>query len=136
MRDRLIKLLDELGVIVDVPDKVDEDGCGTYTIEGGEYIADYLLANGVIVPPCKVGNTVYRVIRLVNGEAFVKEGIVLEVSSTYENGIGKTRFYFWACGDEWDSRHYSLWCDLTDFGKTVFLTKEEAEAALKGGVQK
>lgn len=23
-------------------------------------------------------------------------------------------------------------CDLSDFGKTVFLTKEEAEAALKG----
>lgn len=25
-------------------------------------IADYLLANGVIVPPCKIGDTVYKVI--------------------------------------------------------------------------
>ena len=25
-------------------------------------IADYLLANGVIVPPCKFGDTVYKVI--------------------------------------------------------------------------
>lgn len=47
MRDRLIELLEELGVTVDVPDKVDEDGCGTYTIEGAEYIADYLIANGL-----------------------------------------------------------------------------------------
>lgn len=47
MRDRLAELLDELGVTVDVPDEVDEDGCGTYTIEGGKYVADYLIANGL-----------------------------------------------------------------------------------------
>ena len=26
-----------------------------------EYVADHLLANGVIVPPCKVGDTVYHI---------------------------------------------------------------------------
>ena len=118
MRKRLVELLESTRYW----------GSGT-----SEEIANYLLKNGVIVPPCMVGQTVYRVIKLVNGESFVKEGIVFEVSSTYENGTAKTRFYFWACGDEWDSRHYSLWCDLADFGETVFITKEEAEQALKGG---
>ena len=100
-----------------------------------ETIADYLLANGIIVPPCKVGDTVYRVTKLCNGKSFVSEGIVFEISSTYEAGTSKTRFFFWANGDEYTSRHYSLWCELTDFGKTVFLTREEAEKALKGGEQ-
>lgn len=27
--------------------------------KGDEYLADYLIANGVIVPPCKVGSKVY-----------------------------------------------------------------------------
>ena len=52
---KLIELLDELGVIVNVPIEVDEDGCGTYEIEGSEYVADHLLANGVIVLPCGKG---------------------------------------------------------------------------------
>ena len=30
---------------------------------GAEKISDYLLANGVIVPPCKVGDTVYKISR-------------------------------------------------------------------------
>lgn len=55
MRDRLIELLNK---------KYDHfcDQCGVnkdsrYT----ENLADYLLKNGVIVPPCKVGDTVYAV---------------------------------------------------------------------------
>ena len=146
MRDRLIELLQEASTEAgkhfrETTKKVlaekgrfnsatDIDRRNIYEVE-----ADYLLENGVIVPPCKVGQTVYRATKLVNGDEFVTEGIIFEVSSTYENGTAKTRFYFWAKGDEWKSRHYSLWCDLTEFGKTVFLTKEEAEQALKGGAE-
>lgn len=79
-----------------------------------EFIADHLLANGVIVPPCNVGDTIYR------------------------------------CGDpikkayEWDIEHIEIYYDEmvfvddsdnefteADIGKTVFLTREDAEAALK-----
>ena len=104
-----------------------------YVLEGVDVdiaVADYLLDNGVIVPPCKVGDTVFRVVELLNGNRLVVEGIALEYTETFESGTTKKRFYFWAKGEEFTRRHYSLWCDLTDFGKTVFLTREEAEKAL------
>ncbi len=123
-RERLIELIRQ-GM------KKHEVTIENYVIPTSDYLADYLLENGVIVPPCKVGHTVYQATKLVNGNEFVTEGIIFEVSSTYENGTAKTRFYFWAKGDEWTSRHYSLWCDLTEFGKTVFPTKEEAEKAIR-----
>ena len=46
MRDRLIELLANSGCSADLD---------TY-----QEIADYLLANGVIIPPCKVGDKVYQ----------------------------------------------------------------------------
>lgn len=101
-----------------------------------EKFADHLLDDGWMRPPVKVGQTVYRTIKLISGDEFVIEGIIFEVSSTYENGTAKTRFYFWAKGDERTSRHYSLWCDLTEFGKTVFTSREDALAKLKGGEDK
>ena len=58
--------------------------------------AEELLANGVIVPPCKVGDIVY----------VISKGNILP--------------------------YYEIKYLLPDyFGKTVFLTKEEAEAKLK-----
>ena len=49
-RDRLIELiLNRERVDLPLPIEYQED------------LADYLLANGVIVPPCKVGDMVYRI---------------------------------------------------------------------------
>lgn len=91
-------------------------GCIRYY---AELIADKLLAEGVIVPPCKVGETVYKIF----GEKVVEMravAIPLLISScgahlsvTAENGRA-------AC----------ISLDIDDFGKTVFLTREEAEKAL------
>ena len=64
-----------------------------------EQIADYLIANGVIVLPCKVGDPVFII---------TKNGYI---------HTGKFRLD-----------------DLERFGKRVFLTRAEAEKALKGGV--
>ena len=50
MKEKLIDLLEDMGVICDVPCEADEDGCGTYETMGADYIADQLIANGVIVP--------------------------------------------------------------------------------------
>lgn len=81
--------------------------------------------------PCAVGDTVYRVVTLLNKEIKIVKGIVLEFSRTHE-GVNndKDRFYFCAEGETFIRRQYSIWCESTDFGKTVFLTKEEAEKAL------
>ena len=74
-------------------------------------VADHLLANGVIAPPCKVGDIVWD----RNGEPHKVISI------------------------EWYSKKVMhLHCEKHTFsvgkrsiGKTVFLTKEEAEQALK-----
>ena len=78
--------------------------------------ADHLLANGVIVPPCKVGDTVYRISKRY-GEWCVLPRMVS--SMTYSL----------------DHLYRVVWCIHTTaddyLGKTVFLTREEAEAALE-----
>ena len=103
MRDRLIELLNK---------KYDHfcDQCGVnkdshYT----DSLADYLLANGVIVPPCKVGTTIYMIV-----EKRAK------VTREYFRFIKTTKLTF-----------LNLERVMNDFGKTVFLTREEAEAKLK-----
>ena len=85
-----------------------------------EEIADRLLAEGVIVPPCKVGETVYKIF---NGKIAEMRAVAIpllisscgaHLSVTAEN-----------------RREACISLELDDFGKTVFLTREEAEKALK-----
>ena len=65
MRDRLIELL------LNVDYALDTDGRGAR--DSAEFIADYLLANGVIVPPCKLGDTVWYISTENPHVAFQKE---------------------------------------------------------------
>ena len=90
-----------------------------------EVIADHLLANGVIVPPCKVGDTVY----IVDGTT---DGIVVGKITNFE-------FNIYTTPREWItvSGNYPFFGDLKTknridllIGKTVFLSREEAEKAL------
>lgn len=112
MRDRLIKFCNE---IVTTSDE----------ITPAEF-ADYLLANGVIVPPCKVGDTVwylnrYHSIAMYKNavyeakvvRVYVENGNILCLSIQIKNEYGTTEYP-----------------RITEIGKTVFLTREEAEAAL------
>ena len=103
MRDRLIELIDKA---------IDD------TATSCEEIADYLLANGVIVPPCKAGDTIYFVESAIS---CVWEGKIASWS------VQKDGLWFYAqytCG-------LNYWHEEQDIGKTVFLTREEAEKALK-----
>ena len=89
---------------------------------------DDLLANGVIVPPCKVGDTVYII---QNGDMLDIEPSVCSIveDETYEMSFGKTQ-----SGElKWLYLVLDTGEDFydTEIGKTVFLTKEEAEARLK-----
>ena len=77
--------------------------------------ADYLIANGVIVLPVKIGQTVYHL-----GYSFKVE----EIEILQDN-------IFYRCGNT-GTDDYMAFCE-SDIGKTVFLTKEEAEKVLKGG---
>lgn len=60
MRDRLIELFKQKSCVYNECEK-ECSSCGNFEMYDStiEHIADYLLENGVIVPPCKVGDTVY-----------------------------------------------------------------------------
>ena len=96
MRDRLVELLNDFQVWDDYISNED--------------IADYLLANGGIVPPCKVGDTVYCLETIGNE---IEDYVVQNVGITATQG------------------GWGIERSFNAFGKTVFLTKEEAEQALK-----
>lgn len=98
--------------------------------ESVKILADYLLEHSVIVPPCKVGDTVYRV-----------------YSRYTKCSESEQRFDEYSCQGceclECDShkeyyvepqKAYSLdWilANFHSFDKTIFLTPEDAERAVK-----
>lgn len=111
-RDRLIELLG-LRLPINVRNLLgsyDTIGERTLAVDEREKLADYLLANGVILPPCKVGDTVWFI---CFGKIYPHEIKKIETSE-----FGK-----FACS--------SMVFNFEDFGKTVFLTKEDAEEKLK-----
>ena len=97
MRDRLIELLNDLNVWDDYISNED--------------IADHLFANGVIVPPCKVGDTVYQT-----------DGVRIYELEVFDVSLRNYKPYY-----ETESIDF----DYSAIGKSIFLTKEEAEQALK-----
>ena len=114
MRDKLIELIDNAGIQIN-------GNVTPYRDYGIENLADYILTNGVIVPPCKVGDKVYR-ISMKNSRMtkYIQETTISRIAIDNE-GI----WLFCACNP----------IARCVFGKTVFLTKEEAEQALKGGAE-
>lgn len=118
MRDRLIKLLKQAekqqslnAVCGDIDSLIDSP-------KGAEFIADYLIANGVIHIPCKVGTEVYL------SDYIDKHHRLKEYKF-----IGNKIAVVIEC---WEFQGTcTRWLD--DFGKNIFLTREEAERALKGG---
>lgn len=106
-RERLIELIDKVLVKYD-------RGCLPFVMNE---IADYLIENGVIVPPCKVGDILW--IPSVNSNN-VYSKVIKEILIHEKDGeIGK---YVYAS---------SAYFPFENIGKTVFLTKEKAEQALK-----
>lgn len=83
-----------------------------------EDLPDYLLENGVIVPPCKVGDTVY-ILAGHNGHKYEKD--ICEGFYISDNGVTQVR----TRNKKGNHGTYGI------MGETVFLTKEEAEKALK-----
>ena len=108
-----------------------------------EIIAEELLCAGVIVPPCKVGDKVYVAdkggIREATADEIYFYGsndnmtILLSFNCDYE--CENCPFSSWSqepCGEYSCGGEYGCWdVKYEDFGKTVFLTREEAEKALE-----
>lgn len=92
-----------------------------------QHTADYLIDNGVVVLPCKVGDVVYIVDR-------TSDSVVSGKITHFEYNLYTTpREWITVVSNE-------LWYGKTEIrnridlliGKTVFLTREDAEKALKG----
>lgn len=118
MRDRLVALINEAK---DEYPTIPTVNCCKPTF--AYYLADRLLANGGILPLCKVGDIVY----MVTPGGRIHEKKVLGSTSVVGSNLR----------DEIWMKH-SFTCESAlvfnedDIGKTVFLTREEAEQALKG----
>lgn len=123
-RERLIKLIEQCSCHYSPP--CTGECCECHNVEmydrNIEHIADHLLANGVIVPPCKVGDTVYHVYK---GNTIVNA----LVEDWKKEAFGD--WLFRACFSVNGSFVTLLFGD-NNIGKTVFLTREEAEKALEG----
>lgn len=110
MRERLIELL-----------KSKPYGYSSY-----EDFADYLLAEGVVVPPVKIGDTVYCIIPTTHGAKTLREMIVKNISIDIDgDGVYELSYVDTSSGT---GLHRRVFFD--EIGKTVFLTREEAEQAL------
>ena len=104
MKDRLIELLQN------VP--ADYEGKLNVGV-----IADYLIDNGVIAPPCKVGDVVYDIFHPHIQEWEVSD-IIIEKAGMYAKLSCK-------------SSYARIGVSANLFGRKVFLTREEAEEAMK-----
>lgn len=94
-----------------------------FTEEDNEILADYLLEHGVIIPPVKVCQPIWTVASFSDG--IIREGYITELSFD-EDGL----FSFWTSFGKIPMSAEFL---ADDIGKTVFLTREEAEKALCKG---
>ncbi len=115
MRDRLIELITNSDVLCDT--------CGentrSYCVDT---IADAILADGWIRPPCKVGDRVYDISEFFDGthSPEIYEYTVERIEITEEKG--KQIFYI-----------ADLKYPSEEWGKSLHFSREEAEKALKGG---
>ena len=84
-----------------------------------EIMADFLLENGVIVPPVKVETTVYYT---DSYRHLIKPLEIIGFEVDYTKRICK---YYCSGGD-----YTPAWLKPAEMDKTIFLTREEAEKAL------
>ena len=121
MKDRLTQLL------LNIPDRLVEiDGVKVgKKLHTAESVAEYLIKQGVIVPPLRVGDEVYFILE----DEMVEDGIYITPAHKVTE-VGSRGFWI-SCYDppENDMGDFIGWDEL---GKTCFITREEAEKNLKG----
>ncbi len=142
-RDRLIELIEQAEkqetidfLTADLEEQIDMSG-GKKIGCSLEYLAYYLLEKGVIVPPCKVGDTVYvHDTNIWTDECCHCEHFQIGgMGDPNECARTKSPFKHPDCIEISETiatkKNIYGWFAFGEFGKTVFLTKEEAEQALK-----
>ena len=85
-------------------------------------LADDLLANDVIASPLKLGDKIYKIFDIESIHRKIVKIEVLEIEIIFRRSCGTVRKKY--------LYNYNAFTN-DDFGKTVFLTKEEAERELE-----
>ena len=116
-RERLIDLIKKAEkqelldfFTADLDEAIDMSG-GTQFNGTVEHLTDYLLEHGVIVLPCKVGDTIYQT-----------DGVRIYTSTIYEITYTANKVIFVTENVVFDERAIN---------NSIFLNREEAEKALK-----
>ena len=128
MRDRLIKMIDQkqvYGVDQEQPRK------NELLLLDNDELADYLLAEGVIVPPVKVGQMVYVVYgdKVIQGKVRLIRPFIDKEKTIFKGNIICEADEFL---DDTKEEVELLVVFVTHYGieRVAFLTREEAEKAL------
>ena len=125
MRERLIELIEQHA----------DNRLAKHIPMTSEGLAEHLIANGVIVPPCKVGDTVFVQWGKEHGlknKIYPVEVYALRFDTKKNNmricvnGIFEVNAY----GGKFN-HYYNGTFAWNSVGKTVFLAREEAERALR-----
>ena len=129
MRERLIKLLSQMEFdYYEECSFVAEDGYKSAP-DLAEFFADHLLANGVIVPPCKVGDIVKA-----GGVLYKVYSVMYQDRDDYKKP--NWRFHASPLSNDLDTDDIYFWLEEIEEGTVCVCTREEAEQALekrKGG---
>lgn len=106
------------------------------TVSISEMVADYLLSNGVIVPPVSLGDKIYEIISPKDRESYFITATVcaVHIADGSRNSCQRKRESYIIA--ECQGTKYVHKYPISKFSKTVFLTQEEAEKALKEREQK
>ena len=139
MRDRLIELISKSDEeCKHTKDCKNCSGYGKGSMCMNYHIADYLLANGVIVPPVKVGDEVWMIDKVFDSKkrqhkTEVCEFVVRSISvSCNSKNVWIKKFRICQVKDgKIISHQHNI--SFAEIGKTVFLSREKAEAKLKEG---
>ena len=116
-REKLIELMGQVTVQCFVNKHCDKcAGYGKGLFCKNYLIADHLLSNGVIVPPIGVGQTLWY----IDKYSQTVERDVVKFLTVTNNGVKPIL-----------QHHNVRFWEMYQWGKTVFLSKEEAEKALK-----
>ena len=101
------------------------------TVSVSEMVADFLLENGVIMPPVSLGDKIYEIISPKDREPYFITATVcaVHIADGSRNSCQHKRESYIVA--ECSGTKYVHKYPISKFGKSVFLTREEAEKALK-----
>lgn len=126
MRDRLAEIYHNIEIgyldyLINVTERAIDGDIEDKIQKRQQFYVDKLLEYGIIVPPCKVGDKVFRIsTKQATKMKYIQETTISRIAIDNEG-----MWLFCTCNP----------VAKCIFGKTVFLTREEAEKALKGGAE-